>query len=37
MNEIQRIFNYQGTQLRTVVLNNEPWFVAKDVCDILDI
>jgi anti-repressor protein len=35
MNEIQKIFNYQGTQLRTVVLNNEPWFVAKDVCNIL--
>lgn len=35
MNEIQKIFNYQGTQLRTVVLNNEPWFVAKDVSDIL--
>jgi anti-repressor protein len=37
MNEIQKIFNYQGTQLRTVVLNNEPWFVAKDVCEILEI
>jgi anti-repressor protein len=37
MNEIQKLFNYQGTQLRTVVLNNEPWFVAKDVCEILEI
>ncbi|MCU9594599.1 phage antirepressor [Caldibacillus thermolactis] len=35
MNQLEKIFNYQGTQLRTVVLNNEPWFVAKDVCNIL--
>lgn len=36
MNQLQKVFNYQGEQLRTVVLNNEPWFVAKDVCDILN-
>ena len=36
MNQLQKVFNYQGAQLRTVVLNNEPWFVAKDVCDILN-
>jgi anti-repressor protein len=35
MNQLEKVFNYQGTQLRTVVLNNEPWFVAKDVCNIL--
>lgn len=37
MNQLEKVFNYQGTELRTVVLNNEPWFVAKDVCDILEI
>lgn len=36
MNEIQKIFNYQGYQVRTIVINNEPWFVAKDVCDVLN-
>lgn len=35
LNQLQKIFNYQGNQVRTVVKNNEPWFVAKDVCDIL--
>jgi prophage antirepressor-like protein len=35
MNEIQKVFNYQGSQVRTVIKNGESWFVAKDVCDIL--
>lgn len=37
MNELIKTFNYQGNKVRTVIKNNEPWFVAKDVCDILDI
>lgn len=37
MNELQKVFNYQNTEVRTVIKNSEPWFVAKDVCDILDI
>lgn len=37
LNQLQKIFNYQGNQVRTVVKNNEPWFVAKDVCEILEI
>lgn len=36
MNDLQRIFDYQGKQLRIVIINDEPWFVAKDVCEILD-
>ncbi len=31
------MFNYNGNQVRTVVVNGEPWFVAKDVCEILEI
>jgi prophage antirepressor-like protein len=31
------LFNYQGQQVRTLVKDGEPWFVAKDVCDILEI
>lgn len=28
-------FDYEGNQLRTVTKDNDTWFVAKDVCDIL--
>ena len=35
-NEIQ-VFNYKEQQVRTVELNGEIWFVAKDVCDVLDL
>lgn len=31
------IFNYQQNQVRTVVVNGEPWFVSKDVCSILEL
>ncbi len=30
-------FDYHGKEVRTVTVNDEPWFVAKDVCEILDI
>ena len=36
MNEIQ-IFNYQSNEVRTVEMNGEPWFVLKDVCNILGV
>ena len=32
MNEI---FNFKGQEVRTVTINNEPYFVGKDVADIL--
>ena len=34
MNELQ-IFSYSDKQVRTLLRNGEPWFVLKDVCDIL--
>lgn len=34
MNELQ-IFNYQTYDVRTVQKNGEPWFVLKDVCQVL--
>jgi anti-repressor protein len=37
MNELQRVFHYAGNEVRTVMQNNEAWFVAKDVCEILEI
>ena len=36
MNKLQ-IFDYQGVGVRTVIKDNEPWFVAKDICEALDI
>ncbi len=35
--ELQRAFNYQGRQVRTILIDGEPWWVAKDVCDVLEI
>lgn len=32
MNDLQ-IFSYKSKQIRTVLINEEPWWVAKDVCD----
>ena len=26
-------FNFESNSIRTLAINNEPWFVAKDVCD----
>lgn len=37
MNQLQKIFNYQGRQVRTVIKDGDPWFVASDVCNVLDI
>ena len=36
MNKLQ-IFNYQEKEVRTVIKDGEPWFVAADVCEILEI
>lgn len=30
-------FSYSDKKLTTVTINNEPWFVAKQICDILEI
>jgi len=35
MNEIQ-VFNFESKEVRTVIIDNEPWWVAKDVCERLD-
>ncbi|HEU4963651.1 MAG TPA: BRO family protein [Bacilli bacterium] len=36
MNQLQNVFNYEGRQVRTVMdETGNPWFVAKDVCDVL--
>ena len=37
MNDIQVFSNEKFGQVRTVIQDGEPWFVAKDVCDALEI
>ncbi|RRA82716.1 phage repressor protein/antirepressor Ant, partial [Streptococcus agalactiae] len=32
---MQEIFNFKGQEVRTVTINDEPYFVGKDVADIL--
>lgn len=35
MNNLQ-LFNFENNQLRTLLINNDPWFLGKDVADILE-
>lgn len=34
MNELQ-LFNFENYEVRSLLLNNEPWFVGKDVAEVL--
>lgn len=34
---LSKIFNYQNQQVRTIVMNDEPWFVLIDLVKILDL
>ena len=35
MNELQTFKNQEFGSVRTLVINNEPWFIGKDVADVL--
>lgn len=35
LDNLQNVFEYGESKVRVVVKNGEPWFVARDVCDIL--
>ncbi|EIL83139.1 BRO family protein [Bacillus altitudinis] len=37
MNQLQQIFNYQDQEIRTIIKDGQPWFVAKDLCEVLEI
>lgn len=37
MNQLSQIFMYEGVQVRTVVIQDQPWFVLRDLCDVLEI
>ena len=32
-----QVFNYNNNEIRVIENNGEPWFVAKDVCDVLEL
>jgi len=36
MNELQ-VFSYEGKEVRTIQRDGEPWWVLKDVCDVLEL
>lgn len=35
MEQLSKVFNFEGNEVRTVLVDGEPWFVAKDVCAVL--
>lgn len=37
MDKLTQVFRYEDQPVRTVVMDGQPWFVAKDVCDILEL
>jgi anti-repressor protein len=37
LKQLTKVFNYGPNELRTVLQNGEPWFVAKDVCEVLEL
>lgn len=37
MNHMPTIFNFEDRKVRVVIVNDEPWFVGKDVCEVLEI
>jgi len=36
-NSVPQIFSFNNNDIRTVLISNEPWWVAADVCSALDI
>lgn len=36
MEQLTKVFSFGNTQIRTVVLEDEPWFVAKDIAELLE-
>lgn len=37
MNKLQKVFNYSGNDIRTIVKDDNVWFVVKDICDVLEL
>lgn len=36
MNEL-KVFSYESNEVRTVIIDGQPWWIAKDVCDVLGV
>ena len=36
MNEL-KVFQYNSAEVRTVMINGEPWWVLKDICVVLEL
>ena len=37
INQIDETFKFENKEIRVFGSYNEPWFVAKDICDILEL
>jgi prophage antirepressor-like protein len=37
MSNLPQVFNYKNHQVRIFLIDGEPWWVAKDVCDVLEL
>lgn len=37
MSDLPQVFNYESNPVRVIIIDDEPWFVAKDVCAILEL
>ncbi|WP_339192008.1 BRO family protein [Paenibacillus sp. FSL E2-0230] len=37
MDQLTKVFTYESAEVRTVMVEGEPWFVAKDVCAVLEV
>ena len=35
MSNTLKVFNFESNEVRTLLINNEPWFVGKDVAEVL--
>jgi len=35
LDSLQNVFEYGESKVRVIIKNGEPWFVARDICDIL--
>ncbi|MGF7045763.1 prophage antirepressor-like protein [Paenibacillus sp. DS2015] len=37
MEQLTKVFAYGTTEVRTVMIEGQPWFVAKDICEVLEV
>lgn len=37
MKQTEQVFSYELREVRVIIIEREPWFIAKDVCEVLEI